>query len=72
MKTRGFSRTLIIAAALTLCARVALAESAVETWTVDGVKREAIAVGARPRNSRRSTDAMMLWRPRNHQCHFSR
>jgi polyhydroxybutyrate depolymerase len=38
----GFSRTLIIAAALTLCARVALAESAVETWTVDGVKREAI------------------------------
>src|SRR5258705_10450175 len=42
MKTRGFSRTLIIAAALTLCARVALAESAVETWTVDGVKREAI------------------------------
>ena len=38
----GFSRTLIIAAALTLCARVALAESAVETWTVDGEKREAI------------------------------
>ena len=35
-------KTVLVAVALTLCARVALAESAVESWTVDGVKREAI------------------------------
>ena len=37
----AFSRTVVVAALL-LTAQVAYAESAVETWTVDGVKREAI------------------------------